>query len=372
MDFLDIVNYENLLQINKLNKEIQLVTIDINDFENKKKSNLHFLNIQKDFFNENNIKKTNILKKYNYKIIKNIINMHNLKQKNNEFNVQFNLNKIMTNKYNKQLLLFNIHNYANTSNTIKKLLNKYSNLYIKSDFIILNPLKSINTFLFHSISLKNLFSCDIKFLNLLFEYICIFKMYSDINYINNHLNSIYQSLILKKMLNVEIKHYFKFKTNIIKQKNKLINVNKKFICNITKNNKQINLIYKSIKDLKNKFNNTFKEIKIQEYNNLKLQSTMKSNIHELNIRIGIAKQKLYNLQLDIEKYNNQLSVLNNTKGNLINSNDICSICLDDLTIGITTKCNHHFHYGCINLYIFNILQQKNNLEFKCPICRQFI
>lgn len=372
MDFLDIVNYENLLQINKLNKEIQLVTIDINDFENKKKSNLHFLNIQKEFFNDTITKKTNILKKYNYKIIKNIINMHSLKQKNNEFNKQVNLNKIMANKYNKQLLLFNINNYANIPNTIKKLLYKYNNLYKQSDFIIFNSLTSINNINFHSINLKNLFSCDNKYINLLFEYICIFKMYSDINYINNNLISTYKSLIIKKMLNIEIKHYFKFKTNIIKQKNKIINLNDKFLCNINKNNKQINLIYKRTKDLKNKFNNTFKEIKIQEYNNLKLQSTMTSNIYELNIRIGIAKQKLYNLQFDIEKYNQQLSLLNNTKGDLILSNDICSICLDDLTIGITTKCKHHFHYGCINLYIFNILQQNNNLEFKCPICRQFI
>jgi hypothetical protein len=377
MDFLDIENYENLLICNKLNKEIQLLTIDINDFENKKKSNIHFLNIQKVFFNEIILKKTYILKKYNFKIIKNIINIYNLKQKNNEFSKQMNTNKIITNKYNKQLILFNIDNYAKMSNTIKKVLYKYNTIYNQSDFIIINPihLLSDDDIIFKSKNLKNLYLCDNKFLNLLFDYICVYYLYKNIEYINNNLIKIYKYLILKQILNVEIKHYFKFKTNILKQTNKLININKKCLFNIEKNNKQINLIYKKTKDLKNKFNNTFKEIKTQEYNNLKLTSTMNSNIHELNIRIGIAKQKLYIVQIDIEKYEQQLSILNNTKGNVILTNDICSICLEDLNIGIATHCNHYFHYGCINLYIFNILQQNasnKTLEFKCPICRQFI
>lgn len=374
MDFLDIVNYENLLICNKLNKEIQLETIDINDFENKKKSNIHFLNIQKVFFNDIILKKTNILKKYNFKIIKNIINMYNLKQKNNEYCKQINTNKIITNKYNKQLIFFNINNYANMSNTIKKVLYKYNTLYNRSDFMIINPILSLSNedIIFKSKNLKNFYLYDNKFLNSIFEYIYIYYLYQNIEFKNINLIIIYKHLILKQILNIEIKHYFKFKTNILKQKNKLININGKYLFNIEKNKKQINLIYKRTKDLKNKFNNTVKEIKIQEYNNLKLTSTMNSNIHELNIRIGIAKQKLYILQIDIEKYNQQLSILNNTKGDVILTNDICSICLEDLNIGITTQCKHHFHYGCINLYIFNILQQNKQLEFKCPICRQFI
>ncbi len=386
MDFLDIVNYENLLQINKLNKEIQLLTIDINDFENKKKSNLHFLNIQKEFFEDLINKKTNILKKYNFKIIKNIINMHMLKEKNNELNKQYNINKELTIKYNKQLVYFSINTHSNTSPTIKKLLNKYNNLINDSEYISLTPLNSTPSEmhccndLINTQSIKTIIS-DFKLLNK-FIYLNYFQLTNLntaliskikwIEYFNNNLNIIYKYSILKKVLNIEFKHYYKFKTNIVKQKNKLININNKFIININKNNNQINLLYKKTKDLKNKFNNTFKDIKIQENNNIKLQSTMNSNIHELNIRIGISKQKLNILQLEIEEYNHHLHILNNTKGDLLSSNDICSICLEELPIGITTKCNHHFHYGCINLYIFNILQQNNNLEFKCPICRQYI
>ena len=47
----------------------------------------------------------------------------------------------------------------------------------------------------------------------------------------------------------------------------------------------------------------------------------------------------------------------------------CSICLENIDIGITTNCKHHYHHGCINLYIFNIIQSNTDLDFKCPLCR---
>ena len=84
MDFLDIENYENLIQIHKLNKEIHLLKLEINEFHDKKKSNIYFLNIQQELFDSVVKKKFNLLKKYNYRIIKNILNMHMLKKKNKE------------------------------------------------------------------------------------------------------------------------------------------------------------------------------------------------------------------------------------------------------------------------------------------------
>ena len=50
MDFLDIENYENLMQIHKLNKDIHLLKLEINEFHDKKKSNIYFLNIQQELF----------------------------------------------------------------------------------------------------------------------------------------------------------------------------------------------------------------------------------------------------------------------------------------------------------------------------------
>ena len=41
MDFLDIENYDNLINIHKLNKQIHLLNIEINEFESKKKSNIY-------------------------------------------------------------------------------------------------------------------------------------------------------------------------------------------------------------------------------------------------------------------------------------------------------------------------------------------
>lgn len=72
----------------------------------------------------------------------------------------------------------------------------------------------------------------------------------------------------------------------------------------------------------------------------------------------------------------------------INSNpiyeegDICSICLDELSIRpiFTTECNHHFHIGCISQYLYNyylhIFAHSENQkayrvleQCKCPMCK---
>lgn len=388
MEFLDIDNYENLLQITKLNKEMQLLAIEINDFENKKKSNIHFLNIQKEFYNDMINKKINLLKKYNFIIIKNIINMYNINKKNINFDAEIKNNFDLIKSYNNILNTFSIDNYENKTKTINKLLFKCNNLLKQTDYnILLNNLlldnisleKYFNNLFINSdsnsdsnINIKNLLSLDNKFLNNYMNYFCIFYTFSDTNYINNSVKSIYKQSILKKKINIECKEFFKFKTSINKKINKIIISNKKINLFILKNEKQINLLYKKSKDLKNKYLYTLKDIKIQENKNNKLQSTMNANIHELNIRIGIKKKMLIDYQNIIEKHNNNLLLLNNTKGHEIDNGDLCSICLESLHLGVTTNCKHNFHYGCINLYIFNIIQNNNNLEFKCPICRQFI
>ena len=80
MNFLDIENYENLMKIYKLNKDIYILKLEINEFEDKKKSNLYFLNIQQEVYNTTIMKKKTIIKKYKFQIIKNILNMHLLQK----------------------------------------------------------------------------------------------------------------------------------------------------------------------------------------------------------------------------------------------------------------------------------------------------
>ncbi len=370
MDFLDIDNYDNLLQIARINKDIQILTNEINDFEKKKKSNIHFLNIQRDFFNDTILRKTNILKKYNFKIIQNILFLHNLKLKNVELNATIDTynNDIIHTQYN--MTHFSIDSYSDINKSFEKSLSKINLLYKQSNFVKFDF--NINTDTKTNLKFKQLLSLDTKYLYILFNYITKFNLFSDIQCINLFNVNIYQHLILKLKLNVEIKCYLKFKKNSIKNISKYQNSIIKSKSIIEKNNKQINLLYKKIKNFKNKFIYTFKDLKMQESNNIKLQTTMNTNICELDIRIDIKQKMLQNYKNEIENYNNAISILNETKGHKINANDVCSICLENINLGITTDCKHHFHYGCINSYIFNVIQNSSKLEFMCPICRRHI
>jgi len=387
MDFLDIENYDNLLNIHKLNKQIHLLNIEINEFESKKKSNIYFLNIQKDLFNQIFLKKQNLLKKYNCKIIKNILNMHFLKKKINELTtLEFNNNNLIVN-YNYMLKHYNIEKY-NKKNNINKLLVKYNNLLINNslnNFSLTNnnSLIQLNYELKCKL-IKNLDNPNIYQLhfiknntestgyNLFNIYILKYNLNNDFNIIKQFHTNIYKQFILLKKINLEFKEYLKIKSTFKTSIYKLINNNYKNQFMQIKHKNKINLLYKKSQDIKNKYLYLQKDILNLEIKNLRTQTTMNKNIHELNIRISFKKKLLEDYQSDVDRYNDSLMLLNNTKGDFLITNEQCSICLDDIKLGITTKCKHHFHYGCINLYIFNILQQNNKLDITCPLCRQYI
>ena len=387
MDFLDIENYDNLINIHKLNKQIHLLNIEINEFESKKKSNIYFLNIQKDIFNELFLKKENLLKKYNCKIIKNILNMHFLKKKVDELILLEKYNNNLIINYRKQLKNYNIQKY-NTKINIDKLLLKYNNILINCDSNKLNLtndnilltnynelkcklIKNLdNPNILQSIFIKN--NNESTGYNLFNIYLLKYNLNNDFNVLHSFHTNIYKQFILLKILNLEFKEYLKVKSNYKLSTQKVINnIQKNNIMQIKHKNK-INLLYKKTQDIKNKYLYLQKDIMSLEAKNLKTQSTMNKNIHELNIRISFKKKLLEDYQADVDKYNDNIFILNNTKGELISNNEQCSICLDDIKLGITTECKHHFHYGCINLYIFNILQQNTKLDIKCPLCRQYI
>lgn len=409
MDFLDIKNYENLMQIHKLNKDIHLLKLEINEFHDKKKSNIYFLNIQQELFDSVVKKKFNLLKKYNYRIIKNILNMHILKKKNKELIEIENNNINLINDINHKLLYYSIDKY-NTKKSIEKILIKYNNI-INNDFDLLKlEISKIQTISINNFKCKILKNLDnINYLvntglntyYIFYSYLLNNNFYNDINLILNNHQQIYKQYILKYKLNIEYKEYLKYKQQSIQKIKKVQNINHKSEILKIKNNKRLTLLHQKTRNIKNKYLYIQKDIIVYENRNSKTQSVINKNIHELNIRISIKTKQLLECQQEIELCNKNIELLNELNGEDIltlikkvniltnkqckkcTNNKICKtcleyeiencpICLDTINKGIMTSCNHFFHYGCINLYIFNILHQNSKLDITCPICRQYI
>jgi|LauGreDrversion4_2_1035121.scaffolds.fasta_scaffold03218_14 hypothetical protein len=333
MNFLDIENYENLMKIYKLNKDIYILKLEINEFEDKKKSNLYFLNIQQEVYNTTIMKKKTIIKKYKFQIIKNILNMHLLQKKHKELiKIEQYYIDLITDLYY-SLSHFSIYKY-NTKKNIGKILNKLNDI---------NKLDSIINY----------------------KYI---KLFNDF-YIEQPIT---QQKILKAKLNIEFKEYLKYKPKCLNQITKVENIINKNMILKNKNLKKKNLLHQKTINIKNKYLYIQKDIIIYENRNVKSYTSINKNIHELNIRISIKNKQLIEYQNEINICHNNIELLNNIKGDKILTHEQCSICLEDINKGIQTSCNHFFHYGCINMYIFNILQQNTKFDIKCPICRQYI
>lgn len=297
-------------------------------------------NLIKSYSNSlNHINYNNIIKKKSqikifskYEYIINSIN--NLKY--------FNINSIEINKLEKK--------YKLLTKVLTKLFDCNNNLN-DMDITILD-IKSKNTNFYYYIYIKHINP----------NYTFSFDIFNDIILYFTKLNK----------LNIEFIEYIKFynlsKKNIIKLKNNNIKYNNIILKNIKANE----LILKKSEDIKNKYNYIQKYIIIQEKKNMKTQFNFVKNIHELNIRLDLNKEILKGYKIEIEKLQDLLKSNDLIKGKILHNSDQCVICLDEITHGITTICNHNFHHSCINLYIFNILNQFNKIEIKCPICRQFI
>lgn len=386
MDFLDIENYENLMQIHKLNKDIYILKLEINEFYEKRQSNIYFLNLQQELFNSVVNKKINMLKKFNYRIIKNILNINLLQKKNNELNENTKQIENLISNINKSLLKFSIDKF-NTKKSIEKILYKYNNLIHTYDNKLLNIDKLdlskffINNFdqlnnidVFKCKILKNLYSINnnLNHYYIYYNYLLKYNFYNDINLILIDYKLIYKQQILKYKLNIEYKEYFKFKQNSIQQIKKYQNIKEKNKLLKIKNTKRFNLLLQKTKNIKNKYLYIQKDIISYEKRNIKTQSTINKNIHELNIRISIKSKQLKECEHEIELCNKNIELLNELNGDLLLTDENCAICLETIKRGIITPCKHYYHYGCINLYIFNILQQNSKLDIICPICRQYI
>ena len=379
MDFFDKDNYANLANINNLNKKIRILTVELKEYEAKKKNNIYFLKIQNDIFDKMFKKKYSLLRKYYIRIIKNAIIIHFNNQKNKDLNKIININNNIINSIyveinhidvfnniEKKSLLKLKNKYQNTINEINNLNNKYLikleknynsiinliNKNSKLDYITIYDIKSYNKTFYNYIYSNNLSNIREFTLDLFIN-------------INLYFNKI-------KLINLEFLEYIKYKNSKKKQLNKLYNTNNKSQKIIQKNIKSNELLTKRSEDIKNKYEYIQKYIIIQEKKNLKTQFNFVKNIHELNIRIDLHNQLLKDYKNQVDELQNLLKDTDEIKGEKLINLEPCMICLEDISHGIITKCNHKFHHSCINLYIFNKLNQLNNIEIKCPICRQFI
>lgn len=382
MDFFDKDNYANLANINNLNKKIRILTVELKEYEAKKKNNIYFLKIQNDIFDKMFKKKYSLLRKYYIRIIKNAIIIHFNNQKNKDLNKIINNNNNIINSIYVEINHIDVFNNIEKKSLLK-LKNKYQNAINN-----LNEINNLNNK--YLIKLEKNYNSIIHLINnnSKLDYITIYdiKSYNKTfyNYIySNNLSNIREftlDLFISinlyfnklKLINLEFLEYIKYKNTKKKQLNKLYNTNNKSQKIIQKNIKSNELLNKRSEDIKNKYEYIQKYIIIQEKKNLKTQFNFVKNIHELNIRIDLHNQLLKDYKNQVDELQNILKDTDEIKGKKLINLEPCMICLEDISHGIITKCNHKFHHSCINLYIFNKLNQLNNIEIKCPICRQFI
>ncbi len=380
MDFFDKDNYANLANINNLNKKIRILTMELKEYEAKKKNNIYFLKIQNDLFEKMFKKKYILLKKYYIRIIKNAIIIHFNKQKNKDLNKLINCNNNVINSIYVDINQINIFDNIEKKSLLK-LKNKYQQIIedINNKKLLklekkYNSINNLNNNLYFNLTIYDIKSNNDVFYN----YINNYNLINTPSLENN--NKLTLDLFINinlyftklKLVNLEFLEYIKYKNSKKKQLNKLYNNNNKSQKIIEKNIKSNELLNKKSEDIKNKYEYIQKYIIVQEKKNLKTQFNFVKNIHELNIRIDLHNQLLKDYKNQVDELQNLLKDTDETKGEKIENSEPCMICLDDISHGIITKCNHKFHHSCINLYIFNIINQLHNIEIKCPICRQFI
>lgn len=388
MQFINEESYNIIYKYNKLNQKINIDTLEISNLEKKKRGNETILDIQENVFYTIIEQKCEILKKYKFQIIKNAINYNKNKQiinliykliNNNQnelsllhntkiykYNNEFYSNKINL-EYNKLILL---NKFKHNNND--KLYNLFYN-YIKKDCIINNnSTKEDLCKIYIKNKIINIFSKkDIKNININF----ILYIYN--NHIGNNYN-IYDLLLFIYNINIykyklknihnNLKEYFKNK----KLFEKLKNSNTKLYKDVKKTYKKNDFIIKKSNQIliKYKYNEKIINNQFIKYN--KIKNDYKKNIIDININIGYLKEILIINNEKLLKIENLLNNFNKIFGKKYNINDTCSICLNDLDYSVKTKCNHHFHYNCILLYICNILNDETNINIICPICRQYI
>ena len=82
------------------------------------------------------------------------------------------------------------------------------------------------------------------------------------------------------------------------------------------------------------------------------------------IQLSNCKRNLTNEKKTFDGINRTYTYLKQTIENITNNNDLCTICLDEITDIAITKCGHQFCKSCITNYL-NYMSKNS----KCPICK---
>jgi hypothetical protein len=326
-----------------INKKINELQLHIKDLEMKRKNNDTFLTFHDNQFQKKITKYQSILNKCKLDMIKKSILIYN-----NNIDIR-NIKKEIQ-KNNEVLVL----------NTIKNKLDElYSSNLLKNRTYINNKKKIEESFLDDYIlnTINSNADGNTDSLNNGLD-----------NSLNNSLNNIIkQNLLyeLKKFLKIKLKNdkiYKKIDTANIKL---LTLLNKKYIQNEKSKNKANFSVHK-YKYNYNYYNSCYTNygLSLITYNCNK--DLIENKLFIYSFRLNELKKEYILIEKSIE-------INNNKYGKKINNTDtICAICLDDIEYGITTKCNHIFHFNCMNMYVYNLLDTKSLIKILCPICRQYI
>ncbi len=399
MEFINEDSYKNIVKYTKITNKINNNLIEINNLEKKKKSNESIIQIQEKIFCNTIDSKFNLIKKYKFTIIKNIINYHknqsiikflnNLILKNNKIlhnhnnnninNIQF-FNENIINKINIEINKIELINNFYINKNYEKLDN-FLNYHIKklSKENIIN-ISNNNIYTFHKylsniiINKKDIKNISINFILYLFN----FNNSIDFNNIDKYYYNIYKILLFiynisiykikLKIIHNELKYYFK-QNNFI---HKIVSNNDKLLKDIKKSYKKNDLIINKSNQIIIKYKYIEKYIKNQFIKHYKIQEVFNKNIVDIELNILLLKEIIIinNNEKDLlENIINQDNIKYSVCSNI---NDNCSICLNKLDNCIQTKCSHYFHYNCIISYIYNILEHNYKIDLICPICRQYI
>jgi hypothetical protein len=393
MEFINEESYKNIVKYNKINNKINNALIEINNLQKKKKGNESILVMQETIFYNIIESKLNLIKKYKFTIIKNVINYYKNQLIIKVLNklILKNKNNLLNNKINKIFFTDNINNKLHIEYNKIKLLNKYyiNENYEKLDNLLNqcakkilkdNPIKNDNIYILKQyLSNINFNKKDIKYISINFIlYLFKYNNTIDLDNIDKYHNNIYKILLFIyylsiykikiKLLHNELKDFFKQQ----KFNNKLNCNSEKLLKDIKKSYKKNDIIIKKSNQLIIKYKHTEKHIKNQFMKHNKIKEDFRKNITDIDLNIILLKEMLiiHNKKKELlEKIINK----DNIKYSFCNDiNDNCSICLNKLDYCIQTKCSHHFHYNCIISYIYNLLENSSKIDIICPICRQYI
>lgn len=384
---MEFFNYEYCRKLNKHNEldKLNLSIADIKKDIEVKKQNIK--TILETYINHNCVTKFKMLH-LKHIIIKYILDINNTKKLiKNEYeiidNIDNNITKYKSINYNLIMHLYTyVYDYKKIDYTIYKLIKYYkiledndtqldtqSNIILLYNFIINNNVTEFeNNLKYITFNLKK---------TVLKKNKKLYDLYYNNTINNKNTDNIYKLLNLHKLINLN-KEIIKF--NKIKLKNiyeiKILYNQKKKILRSYKI--YMNCLYKLHRtiNIKIKLYNKLYNIIYKKSNNIyNIINKYEKNIDNLNKLLETFNNKSIELKNEINNINPEdyPSELNDKCIKFNDQTHTCCICLEHISTGIKTSCNHIFHIYCINLYIYSILNnQINEINIICPLCRKYI